>query len=103
MSAKNLDSYNRWRNKTVAFRVSPEVIFADIIEHFEIVLHFVRQELRHGDEAGSMGKKKNREMLFWTKAEYLKFAEAMMDKPLSYYAFEMLYWCGIREGELLPT
>ena len=33
--------------------------------------------------------------------EYLKFADAMMDKPLSYYAFEMLYWCGIREGELL--
>ena len=48
-----------------------------------------------------MGKKKNREMLFWTKVEYLKFAEVMMDKPLSYYAFEMLYWCGIREGELL--
>ena len=52
-------------------------------------------------KAGSMGKKKNREMLFWTKEEYLKFAEAMMDKPLSFYAFEMLYWCGIREGELL--
>ena len=52
-------------------------------------------------KAGGMGKKKNREMLFWTKAEYLKFAESMMDKPVSYYAFEMLYWCGIREGELL--
>ena len=51
-------------------------------------------------KAGSMGKKKNREMLFWTKEEYLKFAE-VMDKPLSFYAFEMLYWCGIREGELL--
>jgi integrase len=25
----------------------------------------------------------------------------MMNKPLSYYAFEMLYWCGIREGKLL--
>ena len=48
-----------------------------------------------------MGKKKNREMLFWTKDEYLKFADVMMDKPLSYYAFEMLYWTGIREGELL--
>ena len=24
MSAKNLDSHNRWRNKIVAFRVSPE-------------------------------------------------------------------------------
>ena len=52
-------------------------------------------------KAGSMGKKKNREMLFWTKDEYLKFADVMMDKPLSYYAFEMLYWTGIREGELL--
>ena len=48
-----------------------------------------------------MGKKKNREMLFWTKEEYLKFADVMMDKPMSFYAFEMLYWCGIREGELL--
>ena len=24
MSAKNMDSQGRWRNKTVAFRVSPE-------------------------------------------------------------------------------
>ena len=23
----------------------------------------------------------------------------MMDKPVSFYAFEMLYWCGIREGD----
>ena len=33
-------------------------------------------------KAGSMGKKKNREMLFWTKEEYLKFAEAMMDNAI---------------------
>ena len=48
-----------------------------------------------------MGKDKHKEMLFWTKEEYLKFAETIMDKPQSYYAFEVLYWCGIREGELL--
>ncbi len=24
-----------------------------------------------------------------------------MDKPLSFHAFETLYWCGVREGELL--
>ncbi len=52
-------------------------------------------------KAGRMGGENPREMLFWTKEEYLKFADAMMDKPMSYYAFEMLYWCGIREGELL--
>ena len=38
-------------------------------------------------------------MMFWTKEEYLKFADAMMDKPVSYYAFEMLYWCGLRMGD----
>ena len=52
-------------------------------------------------KAGNMGTEEKREMLFWTKEEYLRFADAMMDKPVSYYAFEMLYWCGIREGELL--
>ena len=51
--------------------------------------------------AGNMGKEKAKEMLFWTKDEYLKFSEAVMDKPISFYAFEMLYWCGLRLGELL--
>lgn len=52
-------------------------------------------------KAGNMGNEQRKEMLFWTKSEYLKFSEAMMDKPLSYYAFELLYWCGLRVGELL--
>ena len=51
--------------------------------------------------AGTIGKEVPKEMQFWTKEEYLKFAEVMMDKPRSYYAFELLYWTGIRSGELL--
>lgn len=45
--------------------------------------------------------KGQKEMLFWTKEEYMKFVECVADKPYTYYAFEMLYWCGIRLGELL--
>lgn len=52
-------------------------------------------------KAGSMGEKEAQEMDFWTKAEFLKFIDAMMDSPIHYYAFEMLYWCGLRLGELL--
>ena len=52
-------------------------------------------------KAGKMGKAKAKEMLFWTKEEYLTFSETMKEKPVSYYAFEILYWCGIRVGELL--
>lgn len=48
-----------------------------------------------------MGKSKAKEMLFWTKEEYLAFSRAVMDKPYSYYAFQLLYWTGIRCGELL--
>jgi len=53
------------------------------------------------EAAGSMGKSESDEMKFWTQEEYLKFSESIMDKPIAFYAFEMLYWTGIREGELL--
>ena len=52
-------------------------------------------------KAGSMGKEKSKETEFWTQDEYQKFIEQVADKPMSCYAFELLYWCGIREGELL--
>ena len=52
-------------------------------------------------KAGNMGKAKNKEKEFWTKDEYMKFIDEMLDKPISFYAFEMLYWTGIRLGELL--
>ena len=38
-----------------------------------------------------MGSSKGGEMLFWTREEYLRFADAVSDKPESYYAFEILY------------
>lgn len=52
-------------------------------------------------KAGPLGKGKADEMNFWTKEEYLKFIEVVKDKPVSYYAFQILYWCGLRLGELL--
>ena len=51
--------------------------------------------------AGGMGSKKGGNMMFWTQDEYKKFINCVMDKPLSFYGFEILYWCGLRIGELL--
>lgn len=48
-----------------------------------------------------MGKEQYGEMKFWTKDEYMKFSEAVIDKEVSYNAIEILYWCGICLGELL--
>lgn len=68
---------------------------------FNHAIKYYGLQINPAARAGNMGSEEKKEMLFWTKGEYLKFIDAMMDKPLSYYAFEMLYWCGIREGELL--
>jgi len=52
-------------------------------------------------KAGSMGKKKAEEMLFWTKTEFDTFIESVKDKLPSYTIFMTMYYTGIREGELL--
>ena len=78
-----------------------KTIHAQLSSIFNHAIRYYDLTVNPAKKAGTMGMEESKEMSFWTKEEYLKFAEAMMDKPLSYYAFEMLYWCGIREGELL--
>ena len=99
-----------WQNELLAYRdgqhkpYSPNYLRTVHSQLSAIFNHAVRfYDLRSNPaaKAGSMGTDERKEMLFWTTAEYQKFAEAVKDKPVSYYAFEMLYWCGIREGELL--
>ena len=52
-------------------------------------------------KAGTIGKAKAEEMDYWTYDEYIAFREGVKDKSLSYICFEILYWTGMREGELL--
>ena len=42
MSEKNLDKYERWRSKTVAFRMSPEE--ADLLDSFVKISGLTKQE-----------------------------------------------------------
>lgn len=99
-----------WQNKLINYKdengnpYSPVYLKTIHSQLSAIFNHAVRYyELRFNPAAkvGNMGSEEHKEMLFWTKEEYKKFSFEMMDKPVSFYAFEMLYWCGIREGELL--
>ena len=99
-----------WQNEMLAYRDEKKKPYSQTYlktlhnQLSAIFNHAVRYyELRSNPAAkvGNMGSEEHREMLFWTKEEYKKFSFEMMDKPVSFYAFEMLYWCGIREGELL--
>lgn len=99
-----------WQNHLLAFKRANgkgysasylRKIHSQLSAIFNHAVNFYHLPSNPAQKAGNIAIEEYKEMLFWTKEEYLKFADVMMDKPVSYYAFEMLYWCGIREGELL--
>ena len=67
---------------------------------FNHAIKYYGLQINPAAKAGNMGSEQPKEMLFWTKEEYLKFIDAMMDKPMLYYAFEILYWCGMEQARL---
>ena len=99
-----------WQNELLAYRdefkkpYSATYLKTVHNQLVAILNHAVRHyglKSNPASKVGYIGSKEREEMNFWTKEEYMKFTEAIMDKPMSYYAFEMLYWCGLRLGELL--
>ena len=52
-------------------------------------------------KAEHIGSGNARSMQFWTLSEYRAFIREFKEQPMVFTAFELLYWCGIRVGELL--
>lgn len=99
-----------WQNELLSYKDESsqpysatylKTIHSQLSAIFNHAVRFYHLPSNPAQKAGAMGSEEHKEMLFWIKEEYLKFVDAMMDKPQSYYAFEILYWCGIRMGELL--
>ena len=97
-----------WQNEMLAVRdengmpYSPVYLKTIHNQLSAIFNHAVRFYGLHDNPAaitGNMGKEKAGEVLIWTKEEYLQFVAALKDRPVSYMAFETLYWCGLRLGD----
>ncbi|MDD3220153.1 MAG: site-specific integrase [Lachnospiraceae bacterium] len=52
-------------------------------------------------KAGCIGKSKSGEMEFWTQEEFEQFLSAVEDKLQARIGFLLLFWTGMRIGELL--
>ena len=52
-------------------------------------------------KAGAIGKSKGAPKDFWMQEEFNAFLETVSDKPETRMAFLLLYWTGMRIGELL--
>lgn len=105
----SLDILN-WENELITMRTSNGLEYSPTYLHSicnqlsAMLNHAVRYyglTVNPMAKVGKIGSKQADEMSFWTKDEYIRFSRAMMDKPQSLIAFETLYWCGLRLGELL--
>lgn len=104
-----LDILN-WENELMAMRTSNGLEYSQTYLHSicnqlsAMLNHAVRYYGLDSNpmvKVGKIGSKQADEMSFWTKEEYLRFSREVMDKPQSFIAFELLYWCGLRLGEML--
>jgi len=48
-----------------------------------------------------MGRSDDRSLTFWTLEEYQKFIDTFDKEGMHFVMFELLFWTGMREGELL--
>lgn len=71
---------------------------AAVLNHAERFYGLVPNPMK---KAPGIGSKSARSITVWAKDDYLKFSEAILDDREAFIAFELLYWTGIRLGELL--
>lgn len=69
------------------------------IFNYAVKYHNLKENPCH--KAGSIGKKHADEMSIWSVEEFNSFIILLKDKPISYVGFNILFWCGLRIGELL--
>ena len=95
----------QWQNDLINKGCYEETYLKSIHNQISAVLNYavkyygLRENPCH--KAGSMGRKHAKDMQFWTREEYRQFIKELEDRPQSHAAFQILYWCGLRIGELL--
>lgn len=67
---------------------------------FNFAIKFYGLNTNPCHKAGTMGKKNANDMKFWTTEQFKTFIK-FNDKPISKLAFEILFWTGMRSGELM--
>lgn len=106
----NTQDILRWQNELLSFHQENgdklsksylKTIHSQITAMFNHAIKFYGLETNPATKVGNMGTDKEVKNSFWTQEQYKAFSEAIMDEPMFYYIFEVLYWCGLREGELL--
>lgn len=94
----------RWQNELIKKGYSPtylKTINNQLSAIFNYAVKYYDLKGNPCTKTGSIGKSRAEEMSFWTIDEFRQFVDCIMDKRQSYMCFMILYWTGMRLGELL--
>lgn len=99
----NANHIRKWQNELINKGYSQtylKTINNQLSAIFNFAIKYYNLNSSPALKAGSMGKKNAESMQFWTVEEFKKFIK-FNDKPVSALAFKVLFWTGIRSGELM--
>ena len=96
----------KWQNELISSEENYSQTYLRTINNqlsaiFNFATKYYKLPSNPARTCGNMGKNKADSMLFWTTDEFKKFIVCVEDKPLSKAVFNLLFWTGIRTGELL--
>jgi integrase len=96
----------KWQTELIAHPNNySETYLKTLHNQVSAIFNFACKYYRLGENparmCGSMGKKHADSMQFWTLEEYKKFIAEVSDKITSEAAFNLLFWSGMRSGEML--
>ncbi|KSV60233.1 site-specific integrase [Acetivibrio ethanolgignens] len=94
----------KWQNELIKQGYAPtylKTINNQLAALFNYAVRYYDLSNNPCRKAGSIGKAKAEEMNFWTREEFDRFIDAVMNKQQAYMAFMTLFWTGMRIGELL--
>ncbi|MDO4976807.1 MAG: site-specific integrase [Eubacteriales bacterium] len=94
----------KWQNDMMALGYKPTTL-KTINNELHAIMKYAVDYYDLGkspcDRAGSMGKSKADERPHWSYEEFSKFIEAVVNKQDAWLGFNIIYWTGVRVGELL--
>lgn len=91
-TTKEGNSYSNTYKKTLHNQLSS--LFNHAVKFYEL-------KSNPAKKVGNFGSEKTKDIEFWTQEEFEKFIDEVRLNPMCYYAFNVMYWTGIRTGELL--
>lgn len=107
----NIDTLKvrKWQNELISYQDEAGIPFSQtchktVNNQLSAIMNYAVAHYRLSanpcQAAGSMGKSKAEEMNIWTHAQYEQFSAAIQKSSVK-LAFDVLFYTGIRSGELL--